>query len=95
MLLGPKNSWSCESSSGAIFKLRFQSISVGMAPNVELISVNAELNIVEASESDNEEKEEEEDEEDEDDVDDDDVDDDDDEDDTLCSINGTNAMGSS
>ena len=66
-----------------------------MAPNVELISVNAELNIVEASESDNEEKEEEEDEEEEDDVDDDDVDDDDDEDDTLCSINGTNAMGSS
>ena len=30
-----------------------------------------------------------------DDVEDDDVDDDDDEDDTLCSINGTNAMGSS
>ena len=94
MLLGPKNSWSCESSSGAIFKLRFQSISVGMAPNVELISVNAELNIVEASESDNEEEEEEDDDdEDEDDVEDDDVEDDD-EDDTLCSINGTNAMGS-
>lgn len=65
-----------------------------MAPNVELISVNAELNIVEASENDNEEEEEE----DEDDVEDDDVEDDDDEDDdeddTLCSINGTNAMGS-
>ena len=59
-----------------------------MAPNVELISVNAELNIVEASESDNEEEEEEEEE-------DDDDDEDDDEDDTLCSINGTNAMGSS
>ena len=65
-----------------------------MAPNVELISVNAELNIVEASESDNEEEEEEDDDdEDEDDVEDDDVEDDD-EDDTLCSINGTNAMGS-
>ena len=59
-LLGPMNSWSCESSLEAIFRLCFQSISVGMASNTELISVNAELNIAEASESENEEEEEEE-----------------------------------
>lgn len=58
-LLGPMNSWSCESSLEAIFRLCFQSISVGMASNNELISVNAEPSIAEASESENEEEEEE------------------------------------
>ena len=52
-LFGPIISWSCESSFEVILRLCSQSISVGMAPKVELTSVKAEVRIAEASEREN------------------------------------------